>query len=126
MLENRSLIADGRNETEEAVLCDLGTIKRGRNDSITTDHSIDYHAGYQKSAGQGLQTYRPAEPYIEVCPTVSQFYLCNSSVVVELSSTTPKRSSLTDVLTGYLADATLSHLRIYTTRISCDPARGLL
>jgi hypothetical protein len=71
VLENRSLIADGRNETEEAVLCDLGTIKRDRNDSIATDHSTGHYSGYQQTAGQGLQTYRPAEPYIEVCSIVS-------------------------------------------------------
>jgi hypothetical protein len=67
-LEHRALIADGRNETESVMLCDLGVMtsssQRSRNDSIATDHSAS--SGYQQYTGQLIQPFAPHETYTEV------------------------------------------------------------
>jgi hypothetical protein len=67
-LEHRALIADGRNETEPVMLCDLDVFtsppQRGRNDSTATDHSAS--SGYQQYSAQSMQPFSPQETYSEV------------------------------------------------------------
>ncbi|PMD36996.1 hypothetical protein L207DRAFT_433688 [Hyaloscypha variabilis F] len=64
-LDHKALIADGRNETQPVMLCDLGVVASPsqRRDSTSTDFSVS--SGYQQYGGQLMQPFLPQETYSE-------------------------------------------------------------